>query len=119
MENVLERARELGRHLGQSDEYRSLERARERFSEDREAVGAMEALQRLEREIGEAMQRGEEPDTEKIAAYERSFGELQSMASYQGLVAAQSNFDKILGKVNDAITKGIDAGARSRIILPS
>jgi cell fate (sporulation/competence/biofilm development) regulator YlbF (YheA/YmcA/DUF963 family) len=119
MEHVMERARDLGRHLGQSDEYRALERARDRFAKDQEAIGAMEQLQRLEREIGQSMERGEEPPREKVEEYERRFGELQANATYQGLVAAQSNFDKILGKVNEEITKGMDAGARSRIILPS
>jgi hypothetical protein len=38
---------------------------------------------------------------------------------YQGLVAAQSNFDRVMGRVNEEIARGIEAGEQSRIILPS
>jgi hypothetical protein len=33
------------------------------------------------------------------------------------MVAGQSNFDRILQRVNEDISKGIEAGAASRIIL--
>jgi len=35
---------------------------------------------------------------------------------YQRLVAAQENFDKTMGKVNDWIVDGIERGASSSII---
>jgi cell fate (sporulation/competence/biofilm development) regulator YlbF (YheA/YmcA/DUF963 family) len=119
LDNILERARELGRQLGQSDEYRAVERARGRFNEDKEAMESLQRLQQLEGEIGSALERGEEPARAAAEEYERRFGELQSSPTYQGLVAAQSNFDKILARVNEEISKGMEAGARSRIILPS
>jgi cell fate (sporulation/competence/biofilm development) regulator YlbF (YheA/YmcA/DUF963 family) len=72
----------------------------------------------LEREIAAGMQQGEEPGAEVRAEYEKLFSELQANASYQGIVVAQMNFDKILAKVNEEISKGIEAGAQSRIILP-
>jgi cell fate (sporulation/competence/biofilm development) regulator YlbF (YheA/YmcA/DUF963 family) len=118
-EVAFEKARELGRQLGQLDEYRAMERARQRFSEDAESVEAMTRLQRLEQEIGRALQAGEEPAEAMTAEYEQRFATLQGSPVYQGLVAAQSNFDKILTRVNDEITKGMEAGAQSRIILPS
>ena len=37
-EGISEKARELGRLIGQTDEYKALGRARERFSDDRAAV---------------------------------------------------------------------------------
>ena len=50
--------------------------------------------------------------------YEQKFGEVQSRMEYQSLVAAQSNFDKILARVNEEISKGMATAAQSRIILP-
>jgi hypothetical protein len=38
---------------------------------------------------------------------------------YQALVAAQSNFDRVMSRINEEIARGIEAGAQSRIILPS
>jgi cell fate (sporulation/competence/biofilm development) regulator YlbF (YheA/YmcA/DUF963 family) len=118
-EGMKERAQELGRLMGQSDEYRALERARQRLTEDTAAVTAMERLDGLEKQISEALHGGEEPPDTIKQEYEQLFMELQSAASYQGIVAAQSNFDKLLTRVNQEISRGMEAGAQSRIILPS
>lgn len=119
MDNLTEKARELGRLLGQTEEYRALQRARERLSDDREAVKAMNRLADLEVQIGRALQQGKEPAADAQQEYERTFSELQASPIYQGYVAAQSNFDKVLARTNDEIGKGMEAGSQSRIILPS
>jgi cell fate (sporulation/competence/biofilm development) regulator YlbF (YheA/YmcA/DUF963 family) len=118
-EGMKERAHELGRLLGQSDEFKALDRARQRLSEDSEAVAAMNRLDALEREIATALQGGQEPEDAQKQEYERMFMQLQASPVYQGLVAAQSNFDKLLGRMNEEISRGMEAGAKSRIILPS
>lgn len=118
-ESIRERAQELGRVIGQTDEYKALGRARQQISDDRDAVTRMNRLSELEQQVSQALHEGREPTEEVQQEYERLFGELQGTASYQGLVAAQSNFDKILMRVNEEIGKGIESGARSRIILPS
>lgn len=118
-DGMKERAQDLGRLLGQSDEYKALGRARQRLTEDQEAVSAMTRLDTLEREISTALHGGQEPDENAKQEYERVFGTLQASTSYQGLVAAQSNFDKLLQRVNEEISRGMESGAQSRIILPS
>jgi cell fate (sporulation/competence/biofilm development) regulator YlbF (YheA/YmcA/DUF963 family) len=118
-EGLIEKARELGRLIGQADEYKALERARDRFSNDREAVERVNELARIEAEIAKSLQADEEPAEATREAYERLFGELQANTSYQGMVAAQSNFDRVLAKVNEEISRGVETGASSRIILPS
>ena len=119
LENTLERAKELGRMLGQTDEYKALQRAREKVSNDREMVETLNRLGELERELATALQSGKQPSEEAQTEYESLFGTMQSSSTYQGLVAAQSNFDKVLERVNQEITRGMEAGAQSRIILPS
>lgn len=118
-DTLRERARELGRMLGQGEEYRALARARERLQEDRECVAAFNRLAELEQTVAVALDRGEEPSADLREEYDRLFSELQASPIYQGLVAAQSNFDKVLGRVNEEILAGIQAGAQSRIILPT
>lgn len=118
-EGMTEKARELGRLIGQSDEYKVLERARERFGGDKDAVERVNKLAQLESQIAQALQREEEPGEAAREEYEQAFSELQSNASYQTMVAAQSNFDRILGKVNEEISKGVETGSQSRIILTS
>jgi len=114
-----ERAQDLGRLLGQSDEYKALGRARQRLTDDVEAVNAMRRLDELEREVAMALHGGREPNEDVKQEYERLFSQLQSSVNYQGLVAAQSNFDKLLAKVNEEISRGMEMGSQSRIILPS
>jgi len=119
LDNTMEKARELGRLIGQTEEFRALDRARERVTSDRELVRLTNRLAELEETLGNALRRGETPDEEVRDEYERTFSELQASATYQSLIAAQTNFEKVLARVNDEIARGMEAGARSRIILPS
>jgi cell fate (sporulation/competence/biofilm development) regulator YlbF (YheA/YmcA/DUF963 family) len=118
-EAMTEKARELGRILGQGEEYKALERARQRAMNDRELTAALNRLGELEKEIGGQLRAGNEPSPQQQEEYETLFGQLQSSSIYQGLVAAQSNFDKVLGRVNQNISEGIESGSKSRIILPT
>jgi hypothetical protein len=79
----------------------------------------MNRLDSLEHEVATALHSGQEPPEALKAQYEQLFNELQALPAYQGLVAAQSNFDKLLAQVNEEISRGVEAGAQSRIILPS
>lgn len=116
---MLEKARDLGRVLGQTNEYKTLQRAREQVSDDREMTELLNRLGELERELSAALQRGEKPSDEKREEYEELVSKLQSSSMYQSLVAAQSNFDKIVQRVNEAMGEGMESGAQSRIILSS
>jgi cell fate (sporulation/competence/biofilm development) regulator YlbF (YheA/YmcA/DUF963 family) len=117
-EAMMDKARELGRLIGQTAEYKTLERARESLSEDRELSALLDGLARLEAELGRTVERGEEPSRESAEAYEKTLMQVQASSIYQSLVAAQSNLEKVLGRVNEEIGKGMETGARSRIILP-
>ncbi len=118
-DRTLELARDLGRLVGQTDEYQALQRARERVGNDREVVGMINRLGELEQEVGQSLQRGEAPPESIREEYDEAVSKLQASATYQGLVAAQANFDKVLARVNEEIGKGMEAAAQSRIILPS
>ena len=117
MEQIWERAREVGRQIAHSDEYRAFKRASTSLSDDREAVTRLNRLQALEESFTQLMQRGQEPPLEEQQEYERLVGEVQVMPAYQALAAAQSNFDRLMLRVNEEIAKGIEAGEQSRIIL--
>ena len=117
-DRILEMAQELGMVLGQTAEYGALARARKRIEEDESLKPLVQAMDDLERELAEMLQRGEQPDEAFRERYETSFAELQAHASYQGMVAAQANFDRILARVNEAIGQGMERGAGSRIIIP-
>lgn len=118
-DGTLRKAEDLGRLVGQTAEYKALVRARERIEAEEEVADTIRSLAALEERLASALRRGETPDEETTLEYEKVFGELQSHPAYQGLVAAQANFDKVMAAVNTAIAKGMDSGARSGIILPS
>lgn len=119
MEAMWEKAREVGRLLAQTDEYQALKRANERLSEDRDAVTKINRLSELQESMSRAVRTGVEPPQEEQDEYERLVGEIQTSSAYQGMVAAQSNFDRLMMRVNEEIARGIEAGEQSRIILPS
>lgn len=118
-DGMLEKAKEVGRQIGQTDEYKALQKARERLNEDRETVEMVNRLSEMEQKFQQQMQQGEQPSEEEQEEYQKLVSELQSGPRYQAVVAAQSNFDKIVQKVNEKIGEGIEAGAASSIIMPS
>lgn len=119
MAKIEEMARDLGQALGRTDEYKALKRAAEAVDDDRELAELKNQLQKLEAELMTELRAGREPEDEKKQEYEELAGKLQSRPGYQSLVAAQSNFDKVLQRVNETISRGIQEGGESRIIMPS
>lgn len=119
MEKIAEMARDLGQALGRTEEYKALKKAADAVDDDRELAELKTSLQALESELMTELRSGQEPSDEKKEEYEALAQKLQARPGYQRLVAAQSNFDKILQKVNETISRGIQEGGESRIIMPS
>jgi cell fate (sporulation/competence/biofilm development) regulator YlbF (YheA/YmcA/DUF963 family) len=113
------KAKELGRMLGQSEEYKQLKRASDRLKEDAELGQLMRDLEGVAQQIEDAGRGGAEPAPDLINRYEELVSKLQASPVYQGVIAAQTNFDKLMAKVNADILEGIKAGAASPIITLS
>jgi cell fate (sporulation/competence/biofilm development) regulator YlbF (YheA/YmcA/DUF963 family) len=119
MELIWEKAREVGRIIAQSGEYEAFKRASGRLADDREAVTRLNRLDELQESLMRALQTGAEPSQEDIEERDRLGEEVQQMGAYQAFEAARSNLDRLMMRVNEEIAKGIEAGEKSRIILPS
>jgi len=117
MQEITQMAERLGQALARTDEYQALRRAMEASGDDRELTELQNRIQQLESDLHARLQAGQEPTEEQAEEYEACFSSLQANASYQRMVAAQTNFDKIVNKVNQTIHLGIQKGAESRIIL--
>ena len=113
---IFERAQELGRLVGQSNEYKALQRARERLGEEPELKTSLDRLRDLSESIERMAVQGHEPTPEQVNEYDGLLGTIQSNALYQGVVAAQANFDKMMLRVNEQILDGMKKGAASSII---
>jgi cell fate (sporulation/competence/biofilm development) regulator YlbF (YheA/YmcA/DUF963 family) len=111
-----QKAQELGRLLGQSEEYKALLRASDRMKEDATCRGLLADVERIAGTIEKASQDGKEPTKEQVEQYDRALQSVQGNPVYQQVVAAQANFEKMMAKVNARIYEGMKQGAASPII---
>lgn len=116
---ISEKARELGRLLGQSDEFKGLRRAREQVQEATELSERLKKLENLAETLERAVRDGREPTEAEATEYEQLLSEIQADSRYQSLVAAQANFDKLILRANQHIMEGLSKGASSPIITLS
>jgi cell fate (sporulation/competence/biofilm development) regulator YlbF (YheA/YmcA/DUF963 family) len=119
MAGIYDMARELGGALARTDEYQAFKRAMDATADDRELVEIRNRIERLEAQIEADLRAGREPSDEVKNEYGDAAQELQRLAGYQRLIAAQSNFEKVMYKVNQTVAEGIEEGAQSRIIISS
>lgn len=113
---VEDKARELGRLIGQSNEYKEVKRASDALNEDRETVALLQKMEQLRINAQRMLQQGQRPTEEMESELDALLGQIQVRPVYQRLLAAQENFDKIMSRVNDWILEGIEKGAASPII---
>ncbi len=113
---IEDRAKELGRLIGQSTEYKEVKRASDALNEDKETVTLLQRMDQLRVEAQRMIQRGERPTQEMEHELDRLLVQVQGRSSYQRLLVAQENFDKTMARVNDWILDGIEKGAASPII---
>jgi len=113
---IEDKAKELGRLIGQSQEYQAVKRANDALGQDAGAVALLKQMEELRMNAQQMLQRGERPTEEMEKELDTLLGKVQSQSVYQRLVSAQENFDKTMAKVNDWIVDGIERGATSSII---
>jgi len=116
---IEDKAKELGRLIGQSSEYKEIKRANDTLGEDRDTVALLQQMEQLRMEAQRLLQRGERPTEEMEKRLDTLLSQIQSKSSYQRLLSAQENFDKVMARVNDWILEGIEKGAASPIITLS
>ncbi len=113
---IEQKAEELGRLIGQSDDYQAIERARGALKDASELRAQLTRLEFLAETFAKHHQAGTAPSDDEKGEYDQLMSQIQGDSRYQQLVAAESNFDKLMHKVNQHIMKGVSAGATSKII---
>lgn len=113
---IEERARELGRLIGQSPEYLAVRRTGDALAADRDASALLGRMEALRSEAQRLIESGEEPTAEMELELDELLGRVQGVPVYQQLAVAQENFDKVMLRVNEWIVDGIRKGAASPII---
>ena len=113
---IPERAGELGRLIGQSEEFQAWKRANEGLKDEPALRGRLEQLRNIEITLAEQLDRGEALTPQQKAELDGIQAEVQAHPAFQRLVVAQSNYDKLMLRVQQYIAEGITKGADSRII---
>ena len=113
---ISDKATELGRLIGQSPEYQAVKRANDALREDAEALAMLERMEGLRQEAQRLMQQGQNPTPEMEQELEQLLDKVQVNTTYQRLIVAQENFDKVMMQVNQWILDGIKKGATRSII---
>ncbi|HLS47323.1 MAG TPA: YlbF family regulator [Gemmatimonadales bacterium] len=116
---IWEKAQELGRHIGQAAEYQALRRAEAALRDDTETVEKLERIQQFAREMDQQVAAGQMPDAATSESYEAAVRDLETSATGQAYVVARTNFEKLMAKVNEQISAGMEKGATSSIITLS
>jgi cell fate (sporulation/competence/biofilm development) regulator YlbF (YheA/YmcA/DUF963 family) len=116
MEAISKRADELGRLVGQSEEYQAWRRAEERLTADDGMREALDRLAQLQVAAAEKAERGEQPLPEQQSELDALWSRVQVNPLYQSYIAARTNFDKMMYRVNEMILEGMKKGVESRII---
>ena len=111
-----DKAQELGRMIGQSNEYQALRRAETDLKNDTETMGKLEQIQVLARQIDQIVSQGQMPDDAMTQSYEDAVRALEVSTVGQTYVVARANFDKLMARVNGLMSQGIERGATSSII---
>jgi cell fate (sporulation/competence/biofilm development) regulator YlbF (YheA/YmcA/DUF963 family) len=113
---IEDKAKDLGRLIGQSPEYQAVRRASDALNEDADTVKLLREMEALRVDAQRLMQSGQRPTPEMEKQLDDLLGQIQSRGSYQRVLVAQENFDKTMGRVNDWILEGMEKGATSSII---
>lgn len=113
---IWDKAQDLGRLIGQSTEYQALRRAESTLREDTQTVAMLDQIQILARQVDQAVSTGKMPDQATAEAYENAVRDLEMSTVGQAYVVARANFEKLMAKVNQQISDGMEKGAASSII---
>ena len=115
---IEDRAVELGRLLGQTNEYKAMKNAREELDKTPEVKAQMQRVEMLTEKIEPHARENKEPPKELTDEYESLIASIQVHPKYQQVIASHSNFDKLMHRVNEKIGEGIQKGGESSIIMP-
>jgi len=113
---IWDKAQDLGRLIGQSSEYQALRRAESTLREDKDTVAKLDQIQTLARQVDQMVSSGQMPDQATAESYETAVRDLEMSPVGQAYVVARANFEKLMTKVNQQISEGMEKGASSSII---
>jgi cell fate (sporulation/competence/biofilm development) regulator YlbF (YheA/YmcA/DUF963 family) len=111
VDKLEETARELGRMLKESEEYKRFLKASDAFAEDKDLKAMLKTLSEKERAIEEKMRKGTPVEVEEKQEVSQLRENTQAHPTYAEFLAAQSEYLTLMKRVNDAVNEA--AGGES------
>ncbi len=106
--SVISKAKELGKEIRKTEQYRELERVSENMQEDTEANQMIKEIQELQQQIQFAQQSGVQPGQEQIEQFNNLKSKMDTSLTIQAYAKAQNDFSQFMQEVNSAISEGIN-----------
>ena len=108
--SVIAKAKELGKEIRKTEQYRELERVSKNMQEDAEANQMVKEIQDLQQQIQFAQQSGVQPSQEQIEEFNNLKNKMDTSLTIQAYAKAQNDFSEFMQDVNSAISEGISPG---------
>ena len=105
--SVMDKARELGKEIRTTEEYKELERTTDNIKDDANANKMIQDIQELQQQIQFAQQSGVQPSQEQIDEFDSLKGKMDTSLTIQAYAKAQNDFSEFMQTVNNAIGEGI------------
>lgn len=107
MSDLMEKARDLGRQLRSTDEFKTLAEAEEYLKKDLEAMKLMQDVHEAQQKIASLQQAGLQASEEQIEELSTRGEEMTSHPAVKSFYQAQQEFNGVLEAVNRAISEGM------------
>jgi cell fate (sporulation/competence/biofilm development) regulator YlbF (YheA/YmcA/DUF963 family) len=105
--NVMDKAKELGKEIRNTEAYKELERTTGNIKDDADANKMIQDIQELQQQMQFAQQSGVQPSQEQIDQFNSLKGKMDTSLTIQAYAKAQNDFSEFMQTVNNAIGEGI------------
>ncbi len=101
---LLEKAKELGEVISQSEEYLKLQQAQGELDGDEVAQRLIQEVQSAQKRMEMAHNSGMQPSSEQLGEVEKKREEMNENQTVRGYLEAHQQFTSLMNEVNEAIT---------------
>ncbi len=110
-EALIEKARELGAAMRDTEEFQKLEAAEENMNRDLEAQALLKGIQEAEQTLRQLQQSGLQPTQEQMQEFHSKRDQMSQNATVSRFMNAQEEFSTVVQEVNGAISEGMTGEA--------
>jgi len=107
VEELLEKARKLGKAMTETEQYEKLREAEKQLNEDVEAQALLEGMQQAQDKVQQLQQSGLQPTEDQVEELNEKRSQMDQNPAVSNFMKAQSEFSELVREVNGAISEGM------------